>query len=153
MPLWLLEVCCCPSCVCFQQGALCQASFEPMERGRVKLRSRGKFQSLTKEWRGGSACFKVHVLPKSPLMELLYRVLISGERRGMEFLLVIAPDCIAPGTASLHMSCHHHLELSCCAVFMHIAPELKCKGQPLPTRNSGVKFWVQGLHTWYPVIK
>ena len=90
-----------------------------MERDRVKLRSRGKLQSLTKEWRGGSACFKVHVLPKSLLVEPLYRVLISGEGKGMEFLLVIAPDCIAPGAASLH-----------------IAPELKCKVQPLPTRNS-----------------
>ena len=108
--------------------------------------------SLTKEWRGGSSCFKVHVLSKSPLVEPLYRVLISGEGRGMEFLLVIAPDCIAPGPASLHRSCRHHRELSC-AVFMHIAPELKCEVQPLPTRNSGLKCWVQGLHTWCPMTK
>lgn len=77
---------------------------------------------------------------------------LSVGRGGVGFLLVIPPDCIAQYKRLC--TCPAITILNWAVVqCLYTSPtgwSVRCM---LPTRSSGLKCWLQGLHMWYPVTK
>lgn len=132
------------------EGSSCLVSFEPIEQDQVQFRSKRKFCSVSKEWRGVSS--RVHTLLDRPL---------AGSRlwreRGTSCVSVQSWCSLqtgVPGVAFLHVVHRYYLGLSChsqclCARLT----KLECWAQWFCTENCKPMCSVQGLCTLPPVGK